>query len=75
VETYVTAKGQIVIPLKLRRKYGIKAGTRINIIDTGDGILLQPVSEITLLRLQGQLKGSGVLKLLIEERQRDVNQE
>jgi AbrB family looped-hinge helix DNA binding protein len=71
METYATFKGQIVIPAKLRRKYGIKAGTRINIIDTGDAILLKPVTEVTLKRLQGRLKGKGVLKSLLDQRRQD----
>ncbi len=28
---YVTSKGQLVIPSKLRKKFGIKAGTRVNL--------------------------------------------
>ena len=31
MESYATAKGQIVIPASLRRKFGIKEGTRIEI--------------------------------------------
>ena len=45
METRVTAKGQIVIPAELRRKYGIKSGTRIVITDNGDSITLKPVTE------------------------------
>jgi bifunctional DNA-binding transcriptional regulator/antitoxin component of YhaV-PrlF toxin-antitoxin module len=48
-----------VIPPKLRQKYGIKAGTRINIIDTGEAILLKPVTDETLECLQARLKGKG----------------
>jgi len=29
---YVTSKGQLVIPAKLRRKFGIKTGTRVNFL-------------------------------------------
>jgi AbrB family looped-hinge helix DNA binding protein len=72
METYATVKGQIVIPAELRRKYRIKAGTKINIIDTGEAILLKPVTEESLKRLQGKLKGKGVLKSLLEERRKDA---
>jgi AbrB family looped-hinge helix DNA binding protein len=75
METYATAKGQIVIPTELRRKYRIKAGTKINIIDTGEAILLKPVTEESFKRLQGKLKGKGVLKSLLEERQKDAQSE
>jgi AbrB family looped-hinge helix DNA binding protein len=75
METYATVKGQIVIPAELRRKYRIKAGTKINVIDTGEAILLKPVTEESLKRLQGKLKGKGVLKSLLEERQKDAQSE
>jgi len=75
METYATVKGQIVIPAELRRKYHIKAGTKINVIDTGEAILLKPVTEESLKRLQGRLKGKGVLKSLLEERRKDAERE
>ena len=75
METYATVKGQIVIPAELRRKYRIKAGTKINVIDTGEAILLKPVTEESLMRLQGRLKGKDVLKSLLEERHKDAERE
>ena len=75
METFATVKGQIVIPVELRRKYGIKAGTRITVIDNGDAIILKPVNEESLKRLQGVLKGKGVLKGLLEERQKNAERE
>ena len=75
METYVTVKGQIVIPAELRRKYRIKAGTKINVIDTGEAILLKPVTEEALKQLQGRLKGKAVLKSLLEERLKDAERE
>jgi AbrB family looped-hinge helix DNA binding protein len=75
METRATVKGQIVIPVELRRKYKIKAGTKINVIDTGEAILLKPITEESLKRLQGRLKGKGVLKTLLEERRKDLELE
>jgi len=71
METYATVKGQIVIPVTLRRKYGIKTGTKIIVTDIGDAIVLKPVTEQYLRNLQGSLKGKGGLKALIEERRKD----
>ena len=76
METYATVKGQIVIPATLRRKYGIKNGTKIIITDIGDAIILKPVTEQYLKNLQGSLKGKGGLKvLLVEERRNDKERE
>jgi len=71
MKTRATAKGQIVIPAILRRKYGVKEGTRIIISDNGDSIVLKPITEEYLKKLQGSLKGTGALKDLIEERLKD----
>lgn len=71
MDTYATVKGQIVIPAALRRKYGIKAGTRIIVSDNDEEIVLRPVTEQYLRKLQGSLKGSGALQLLMQERQND----
>jgi len=68
METRANTKGQIVIPATMRRKYGIKTGTRFVVSDNGDSIVLKPITEQYLKKLQGSLKGRGGLKLLLEER-------
>ncbi len=75
MKTYTTAKGQITIPAELRRKYGIKAGTKIILIDNEDSIVLRPVTEELLKRLQGTLKGEDVLQSLLDERRKDAGRE
>ncbi len=42
-EVLVTRKGQITIPIALRRKYGIKQGMKITVQDSGSSIVLQVV--------------------------------
>ena len=75
METYATVKGQIIIPAKLRRKYGIKNGTKIIITEINDTIVLKPVTEQYLKNLQGSLKGKGGLKALLGERAKDKERE
>ena len=75
METYATVKGQIVIPATLRRKYGIRNGTKIIVTDIGDAIVLKPVTEQYLRNLQGSLKGKGGLKVLLDERSKDKERE
>jgi AbrB family looped-hinge helix DNA binding protein len=71
MDTYATVNGQIVIPAYLRRKYGIKKGTRIIVADRDGSIVLKPMTEYYLRTLQGSLKGRGGLKILVDERARD----
>jgi len=75
MKTHASEKGQIVIPAILRRKYGIKNGTKIIVMDNGDSILLKPVTEQYLRKLQGSLKGKGALKVLLDERRKDKERE
>jgi AbrB family looped-hinge helix DNA binding protein len=71
METYATTKGRIVVPSMLRRRYGIKVGTRILVYDDGERIVLKPVTDQYLRKLQGVLRGKGALKALREERARE----
>ncbi|WP_025209725.1 AbrB/MazE/SpoVT family DNA-binding domain-containing protein [Hippea sp. KM1] len=38
-------KGQVVIPARLRRKYKINIGDKVNIIEEDDGIKIVPVES------------------------------
>ena len=42
-EVLVTRKGQITIPIALRRKYGIKQGMKMTVQDSGESIVLKVV--------------------------------
>jgi AbrB family looped-hinge helix DNA binding protein len=75
METYATTKGQIVIPAALRRKFGIKEGTKIIVIDGGDDIILRPVTHERISKLRGSLKGKGSLQMLLDERRKDKENE
>jgi AbrB family looped-hinge helix DNA binding protein len=71
MEIRVNEKGQIIIPAKLRKKYGIKTGTRFIISDTGNSIIIKPITDQYLKNIQGSLKGKGSLRILMEERRKD----
>ena len=42
----VKKKGQATIPVKVRRKYNIEEGTRLEVVETEEGILLKPKKSI-----------------------------
>ncbi len=70
---YVTSKGQLVIPSKMRRKYGIKPGTRINFFEEKDGIKIIPLTSETIKANIGFLgkDGPSLLKALMEEKKQE----
>lgn len=76
-ETRATEKGQIVIPAALRKKFGIKKGTRIQVYEQGDHIVLAPLSseviKARIEKLRGIIKGGPSLtKELEAERAQDL---
>lgn len=69
---YVTTKGQLVIPSKLRRKFGIKAGTRVNFYEEEDGIKLIPITpEVVKANIGFLGKEGDLLKALMEEKKKE----
>jgi AbrB family looped-hinge helix DNA binding protein len=76
---YVTSKGQLVIPSKIRRKYNIKKGTRVNFVEDHGKIILQPVTREYIDSVCGMLKRKPGSKLvtehLIEEHAEEVRRE
>jgi AbrB family looped-hinge helix DNA binding protein len=53
---YVTSKGQLAVPAKLRRKYNIKRGTRINFLEEDGRIVMQPVTREYIREFRGIYK-------------------
>ena len=55
----MSSKGQLVIPAALRRKLGIGAGARIDVIEEADGIKLRvvrPAQATDMTQLAGLVK-------------------
>ena len=73
METTATVKGQIVIPSKLRRKYEITEGTRIQIEDDEKNgvIILKPITRAHVHKLCGKYRGLGLMKALMAEKKRE----
>ncbi len=77
VETsVVTKKGQLVIPARIRRRHGIKRGTRVCLIEQGEEIVLKPLTSEYFEKMAGLLgTGGKAIKALVEERAKDRERE
>ncbi len=77
METTATTKGQVVIPSSVRRKLGIKTGTRIQVeLDEENAqIILRPITREYIHSLRGKYRGKGMLKELEASRARDRERE
>ncbi len=68
----VSSSGRIVIPAKLRRKYGIGKGTRVSFLPNEHNFVVQPLTSEYIRSLCGSIKtSSSALKYLLKERTKD----
>jgi AbrB family looped-hinge helix DNA binding protein len=68
----VTAKGQVVIPARLRKKYGIKRGRQITFCEKGGEIIIRPLTDEYIRAIAGIAGTKGkLLKALQEEKSRE----
>ncbi len=71
-KTVVTVKGQVVIPYKSRRKFGIKQGTQVFIYDREGEIVIKPITDEYIRSLVGIAGTKGrLLKALKEEKAKE----
>jgi len=75
ISSKVTSKGQVVIPKRLRVKYGIRSSTAIRWVEKDQGILMVPESEDPIVEARGMLKGSGILKAYLKEKRLEKQRE
>ncbi len=73
METIATVKGQVVIPSSIRRRFGIKEGTRIQVEvdEQRQRIILTPITREYIHSLRGKYKGKNLLRSLMADRKRE----
>jgi AbrB family looped-hinge helix DNA binding protein len=72
----VSAKGWVVIPKRLREKYGLVKGTRVQVVDCGDVLALLPLPSDPVEALHGMLEeGPSLTEELLAERARERSRE
>ena len=64
---WFTTKGQVVIPLRLRKQFEIEDGTKAVVQATPEGILLKPVTAALIRRGRGILKRAAGHRSLTED--------
>lgn len=75
-EATLSAKGWIVIPAEYRRKYGLRPGDKVTIVDYGGHLTIMPAPEDPIREGRGVLAGrpsltEALLKERAEERRRE----
>jgi AbrB family looped-hinge helix DNA binding protein len=71
-KSVVTVKGQVVIPSKLRRRFGIKRGTQVYFYERDGEMVIRPVTNEYLRSLAGITGTKGkLLKALMDEKAKE----
>ena len=55
----ISSKGQVVIPAKIRKKFSLKEGDSLVLVEEKDGIRLQPLTDLSELWGADKLKETG----------------
>ena len=71
METTMTERGQTAVPAKIRRRFGIRPGQRLEWAEDGNVIYVLPVSKDPILAFRGSSKRSRLNKSLLRERRFD----
>jgi AbrB family looped-hinge helix DNA binding protein len=58
----LSAKGQVVIPIKVREEISVKEGDRLEFIRLGDEIIVRPIKRKSIKNVLGSWKNAQPLK-------------
>lgn len=68
----VKAKGQVVIPVDIRRKFQIDEGTRVAFLEEDGRLFIQPVTNEFIEEMKGILAGRGLPASIDKDRDRNL---
>ncbi len=72
----MSSKGWVVIPAVYRKKYHLKAGASVEVVDYGGGLSLVPALDDATREAQGLLRGgSSLTQALLQERRKEQGHE
>jgi AbrB family looped-hinge helix DNA binding protein len=69
----LSQKGWVVIPAPMRKKYGLKPGAALQVVDYGGVLAIVPAFKDPVKQGAGMLKGDDSLtQVVVEEHKRDL---
>ena len=69
----LSQKGWVVIPAALRKKYGLKPGANLQVVDYGGVLSIVPALKNPVIEGAGILKGGDSLtQAVVEEHRREL---
>lgn len=72
----MSQKGQVLIPKKLRDRYGVKPGSRVQILEEKEGLLIKAAPNDPIEAACGFIEGDfSLTEDLIQEHRKEVERE
>lgn len=72
---HVSSKGQLVIPVTVRKKFGIEAGSRVKFVEEGKRLVLVPETPTVKLKTIKGVRGLTAGRPTVNELHRDCRLE
>lgn len=63
----LSTKGQMIIPIGIRKKYGLKPKSKVEVIDLDNEILIYPIPEDPIEEAEGFLTSNRSVKEMVRE--------
>jgi AbrB family looped-hinge helix DNA binding protein len=72
----ISKKGQVLIPRKIREKFGVKPGANVQLLEGSSGIIIKPAPENPIAAACGFLEGDfSLTQDLIQEQHKESEHE
>ena len=71
METTLTDRGQTAVPARIRRRFGLKPGQKLEWVEDGKVIYVLPVAKDPIKAFRGSDK-RGLTEALLRERREDA---
>lgn len=68
----MTQRGQTAVPAKIRKRFGIHTGQKLEWAEDGNVIYLLPASRDPIKTFRGSSKGTDLTDVLLRERRIDA---
>ena len=76
IVTQVSPKGQILIPKAIREKYGVKPGSKVQILEKSGDLVIKPAPEDPIAEACGFLEGNfSLTEELRKEHKKELENE
>ncbi len=62
----ITSKSMVTIPSKIRKKYSLRQGSKVEFVEVDEGLLLVPLKSLRELRGAGKYKSDALISAVRE---------